>query len=66
MTPIKQTNAFKSFNFIQQKFVTKRKNMLKLEHHLKVIENIGYDKWLSQSQVYYTNKLIIDELCQKN
>lgn len=66
MAPIKETNAFKSLNFIQKKFVTKRKNMLKLEHHLKVIENIGYDKWLNQSQVYYINKLIIDELCQKN
>lgn len=59
-----ETNAYKKMSFIQRKFVITRNNVKQIEHHLKLIENIGYAQWFREHQSTYTNYLIINDIVE--
>lgn len=59
---VENTESFKKLDSMMQSIVKKRNNIQKIDHHLKVIDNQGYDKWLSQTNVQWANKLIINEI----
>lgn len=58
------SDCYLSMDNIQQKLSIKTNNLRKLENHLNVINNVGYEKWLQQSKPNYLNKLLIKELKQ--
>lgn len=59
---IESSEAFLSLSFIQKMMVMKYQSQLSIEHALTVIENIGEEKWLAQTNLSYTAKKIVIEL----
>jgi len=59
---VKETQTFKSLSKIGQKLFMKKTNLVKIDHALKVIGNIGFDEWERISNYSYRNILVIKDL----
>ena len=59
---VSATKAFDGLSKIQKILFLKMNNLKQIEHGLNVAKNIGFDKWEKQTNVNYSNKLIIKEL----
>ena len=62
---ILNSSAYFHMTKAQKDLVRKKHNIDLIYHHLKVIENIGVEKWKQQSNPNYLNKLLIKELCNE-
>ena len=62
---VKQTDRFKSLSTISKRLFLKRNNLVKIEHALTVINNIGYDEWNRISSFSCRNQEVIEELIKK-
>tara|TARA_R110002020_G_scaffold334555_2_gene549790 strand:- start:7767 stop:7979 length:213 start_codon:yes stop_codon:yes gene_type:complete len=65
-TKLKELSSYKKLDNVQQIMVKKHKNVKKINHHLELIKNMGYKKWLLLSNLYYLNKLLIDEIIKND
>ena len=61
---VKDTSTFQNLSNIRKTIISKRKNMINIEHGVNVSNNIGYDKWERQSNSLDVNKQIVRELVQ--
>ena len=59
---IENTKFYKTLPFVRKKMVRSWENCKSIDHALKVIEAIGFDKWESQVNMSFTNKEIVKEL----
>ena len=59
---VRNTDAYLKASKIRQTLVTKRNNMIQINHGVNVCMHKGYDEWSYLSHANSTNKDIVKEL----
>jgi hypothetical protein len=62
---IKATSAYHNLSKMMQLLITKRNNVLIIDHGVTVVNNIGYKNWERQSNFNWANKNIVKEITKQ-
>jgi GTPase len=62
ITQLQQLDSYKKLTPIQQRIAVKYKNLKEIDHCISVINNIGHEKWLRQTNTWCINKKILSDI----
>jgi hypothetical protein len=63
---IEETEAFKKLSTVLRKITLSKTNRRQIEHGVNVASNIGFEKWLGQTNFSLSNQEIVKELVELN
>ena len=59
---VEKTPTFKGLSKILKMIISRRKNILILQHGLNVATHLGHDTWAKQSNLTWPNRNIVKDL----